>query len=1201
MRTVLLTLTALVFAARSFAAVDYGKQIAPLFEEHCTDCHSASDTDGDFALDTFAALIKGGKTGKAIEPGKAQDSLLVKFLEGRSGKSGKNQFMPPGKRDHFTSDQIKLVRQWIDEGASGPSSSAPINPLAKLPKIASKTKTKPVYALAASQKGDVIAIGRFGSVELLDSSTRKTRHTINGIAGKPNAVLFSASGDALFVAAGDAGISGVAYQITVAGGKIARTFTGHTDALYAIAVSPDGKQLATGGYDQKIKLWDLATGRETSTIKGHNGSINALAYRPDGKVLASASSDRTVKLWTPATGTRLDTFSQPLKEQITLLFDREGKTLLAGGADSRIRQWRISDSAKEGSNPLLETKFACDGSVLKLVLSPDGKSFLASSSDRTLKVWNISGLAPQKQLETQSDWAPAVAWLNNKQLVAARFDGTAALYDTATGKPLPLTPPAPKVAEKPKAKAKAELTRLQPQGLQTGVETIITATGKSLSEVTQIKSANTELQFTIIESTDTTVKFKALAPKTVLRGAYDISLINELGTSQTVKLHVDDLPQITSTQGTLDLKSNSYDCWGTLAAVGQRDDYRFKAKAGMDLVLDLAARRIGSTAETIQLELFDASGRRLIVNHGLDSGSDPLIAYKVAQDGEFVARVSETTLEGSAAHTYRLTICNRPYVTGWWPLTIQVGQPAKIELIGYNLHGATVQLTADKPGTIPLPVKPDAYRTRQPLTVLASEMPEIIESEPNDTLQKATLITPPVSINGRLFNPKDQTTADADLVAFEAKQGEEWMIETRASQSMSPADTRIEVLHADGSPVERVKLQAVRSSFNNFRSVDADNPDIRLENYTETGLNEFVYFNGDIMKTFRLPRGPDGGFFFYALNGKRRAYFDTSATAHSLDEPCYIVHPLKPGEPPLPNGLPVLSVNYTNDDDADRKLGRDSRLHFTAPAAQKYLVRVTDSREWSGKRNAYRLVIRKPAPDFTVRLTGENLALPAGGSLGFAVRADRVDDFDADITVKIEGLPAGYLASSPVIIQAGHDLASGSLHATPDAPAMADWSKVKITASAMVGDRTVTHPVNNFGKVTLAPKPKFVALMEPDHQGKPQPRTGMTPQVITVVPGQITKAWIRVERNGDKGIINFDVHGLPHGVIVNDIGLNGVQVREGETEREIEFIAANWVSDQERLVHACVSSARNEADSTALATSFPVLMRVVKSASISQR
>ena len=93
--------------------VDYAAKIAPLWQEHCIDCHAADEPDGDLVMDSFATLMKGGKEGKAIIPGNAQDSLLVKFLEGRSGKTGKNQFMPPGKRDHLKPEEIAMIRALV--------------------------------------------------------------------------------------------------------------------------------------------------------------------------------------------------------------------------------------------------------------------------------------------------------------------------------------------------------------------------------------------------------------------------------------------------------------------------------------------------------------------------------------------------------------------------------------------------------------------------------------------------------------------------------------------------------------------------------------------------------------------------------------------------------------------------------------------------------------------------------------------------------------------------------------------------------------------------------------------------------------------------------------------------------------------------------------------------------------------------------
>ena len=108
-------------------------------------------------------------------------------------------------------------------------------------------------------------------------------------------------------------------------------------------------------------------------------------------------------------------------------------------------------------------------------------------------------------------------------------------------------------------------------------------------------------------------------------------------------------------------------------------------------------------------------------------------------------------------------------------------------------------------------------------------------------------------------------------------------------------DTKIEVLHADGTPVERLLLQAVRNTAINFRSIDSNGNGARLDNYEEMELNEYVYFNGEVVKLFRMPQGPDSDLLFYTSNGKRRAYFDTTALAHALDEPAYVVEPRPPG------------------------------------------------------------------------------------------------------------------------------------------------------------------------------------------------------------------------------------------------------------------------------------------------------------------
>lgn len=764
---------------------------------------------------------------------------------------------------------------------------------------------------------------------------------------------------------------------------------------------------------------------------------------------------------------------------------------------------------------------------------------------------------------------------------------TLLICSLASGAAAQAVPKAPAAAKKA---LKAEITRVTPPGLQSGAESLWTITGKNLEAVgLQVMSSHPALKAQIVPKSikPTTARVRVMAGAELPRGKHEVWLKNEAGESAKLKVFADDLP-ITTQPGKAESLPASL--WGTLTATGQHDAWRFQARAGEELVLDLAVAQVESKAKSPTLEIMDASGTVLAVNRGLDSGSDPFLAWKAPADGEYTAVVSNTTMDGSAEHVYRLNIGALPYVTGWSPLTAQAGQETKITLIGHHLgEKATVMMKPDKEGMANVPLDAKTLRFRSQPVLRVNALPQVREAD----AVAAQSVTLPATIHAALSR-----VGEVDTFAFDAKKGQQWIIETLAGQAGSPADTKIELLDAQGQPVPRLRMQAMRDSYNNFRSVDANNPDIRLQNWEEMELNEYVWFAGDVMRIVRMPRGPDGGCFFYAQAGMRRAYFDTSATAHSLDEPCYIVEPRALGSQIVANGLPVFTLHYANDDSGDRKLGRDSRLSFTAPADGRYAVRVTDTRGQGGERAVYALTIRQPRPDFSVKLAGADAKVMPGASVGFSIRADRQDGFDDDIVIDITGLPEGYFASSPLKIEAGHDLISGSLHAAADAPAGADWSKVKVTAHARIGSQEVTHTIpGGLGKVTLGAKPKFIIVMEPDVGGKAVMRElkdETKPLEITLVPGQTVKAWIRAVRQGDEGLINLDVHGLPHGVIVDDIGLNGVQIRPKENERPIFFRAAKWMTEREALCHAALSSARNEHDSAGLQTSFPILLKIRK-------
>ncbi len=429
-RRVLFTL-ALSVAVSHAETVDYSK-VDHIFAEHCLDCHSSKDPDANLVLEDFAALMKGGENGAAVVPGKSEESLLVKMIEGKIEKEGKKKIMPPGKRKKLSTEEIALIKTWIDAGATGSTDAKVVKELV-VPKISPKGQPRNgIFSMAYSPAAKLMALARVDSVELVSADTLKVVRKLEGHHGTHNAVAFSPDGSEVFAVSGENSLYGGVKQWKVADGTLVRTIQGHKDMLYSLAVSPDGKILATGSYDQQIKLWDTSTGKEIKTLFGHNGCVFGLAFRPDGKILASASGDRTVKLWNVQKGERTDTLSQPTKEVYCVAWSNDGKKLYAGGQDNRIRTWEISENATENTDPILDSKFAHEGSILRLVMSEDGKTMLSTAEDRTVKIWATDPLKEQLLLEKQSDWPAGILFLPGKKaIVVGCLDGNVGVYEMA--------------------------------------------------------------------------------------------------------------------------------------------------------------------------------------------------------------------------------------------------------------------------------------------------------------------------------------------------------------------------------------------------------------------------------------------------------------------------------------------------------------------------------------------------------------------------------------------------------------------------------------------------------------------------------------------------------------------------------------------------------------------------------------------------
>ncbi|MFN0118914.1 MAG: c-type cytochrome domain-containing protein, partial [Blastocatellia bacterium] len=182
-------------------------QVDAILQNKCVVCHGHTTRRGGLNLETYAALLNGGKRGAPLVAGKSVDSLLVKFIDGRMQPR-----MPLG--DELDAKDIQTIRAWIDAGAKGPPDAAMSNGEAARPEPAAKTllpdikPSRPVKAaisaLAIQPGGALIALGVYRGVELLDARGAAVGN-LDGLAGQARSVVFSPDGRWLAAAGGDPG------------------------------------------------------------------------------------------------------------------------------------------------------------------------------------------------------------------------------------------------------------------------------------------------------------------------------------------------------------------------------------------------------------------------------------------------------------------------------------------------------------------------------------------------------------------------------------------------------------------------------------------------------------------------------------------------------------------------------------------------------------------------------------------------------------------------------------------------------------------------------------------------------------------------------------------------------------------------------------------------------------------------------------
>ena len=255
-----------------------------------------------------------------------------------------------------------------------------------------------IYAQIMSYDGKTIATADSGSVKLLDATSGMARGAVTGRFDSDSPVALSRDGK--WIATGNTDKTVTVWELAT--GKARASLKGFEWELKLLAFSPDGKLLAAGD-GKKLKVWEWGTSKVKNDLESR---ITCLAFSADGKLLAIGDTNAETDVWDIATDKSKATVCGHGNENTSVALSPDGK-LLATASKFPVRYGATTTPLpRDDTDPVLRLWDATTGKPLaicyghredvsSLAFSPDSKSLFSSSDDQTIKVWDIPALAPK--------------------------------------------------------------------------------------------------------------------------------------------------------------------------------------------------------------------------------------------------------------------------------------------------------------------------------------------------------------------------------------------------------------------------------------------------------------------------------------------------------------------------------------------------------------------------------------------------------------------------------------------------------------------------------------------------------------------------------------------------------------------------------------------------------------------------------------